>query len=161
VPVAPFDNLSQRARDLALNRGCAAQLVFAAFLVGILEIGAAPGRPSSSSAAAAAHNVLKSGSNRLSAGEVRQFWRVLVETGPSEPFHCNRLRAKLRFGRGPIPLYRVTAAPSPPGNGPGAGLKRSSVPSSEHFSDDSVVAACLQIHVLARRSIDPSERTKV
>ena len=53
--------------------------------------------PSSSGTAVAAHSVLKSGSNRLSAGEVRQFWRVLVETAPSEPFHWLRLRAKPRF----------------------------------------------------------------
>ena len=30
-------------------------------------------------------------------GEVRQFWRVLVETAPSEPFHWLRLGAKPRF----------------------------------------------------------------
>ena len=29
--------------------------------------------------------------------EVRQFWRVLVETAPSEPFHWLRLGAKPRF----------------------------------------------------------------
>ena len=73
------------------------------FLMGILEVVSAPQIPSSSGTTVVAHSVLKSGSNRLSAGEVRQFWRVLVETAPSEPFHCNRLRAKLRFGRGPIP----------------------------------------------------------
>ena len=74
-----------------------AQLVFVPFLMGISEVVSAPQTPSSSGTAGAAHSVLKSGSNRLSAGEVRQFWRVLVETAPSEPFHWLRLGAKPRF----------------------------------------------------------------
>ena len=65
--------------------------------MGILEVVSAPPVPRSSGTAVAAHSVLKSGSNRLSAGEVRQFWRVLVETAPSEPFHWLRLGAKPRF----------------------------------------------------------------
>ena len=77
-----------------------AQLVFVALLMDILEVVPAPPVPSSSGTAVAAHSVLKSGSNRLNrlaSGEVRQFWRVLVETAPSEPFHWLRLRAKPRF----------------------------------------------------------------
>ena len=90
-------SLTQRARDGGLSRGCTAQLVFVPFLMGILEVVSAPPVPSSSGTAVAAHSVLKSGSNRLSTGEVRQFWRVLVETAPSEPFHWLRLGTKPRF----------------------------------------------------------------
>ena len=79
-------SLTQRARDGGLSRGCTAQLVFVPFLMDILEVVSAPQIPSSSGTGVAAHSVLKSGSNRLSAGEVRQFWRVLVETAPRSRF---------------------------------------------------------------------------
>ena len=84
-------------RDGDQNCSCAAQLVVAPFLMTVIEVVSAPQVPSSSGTAVAAHSVLKSGSNRLSAGEVRQFWRVLVETAPSEPFHWLRLGTKPRF----------------------------------------------------------------
>ena len=89
--------MTQRGRDGGLSRGCTAQLVFVPLLMGILEVVSAPPVPSSSGTAVAAHSALKSGSNRLSAGEARQFWRVLVETPPSEPFHWLRLGTKPRF----------------------------------------------------------------
>ena len=89
--------MTQRARDGGLSRGCTAQLVYVPFLMTVIEVVSAPPVPSSSGTAVAAHSVLKSGSNRLAAGEVRQFWRVLVETAPSEPFHWQRLRTKRRF----------------------------------------------------------------
>ena len=87
----------QRARDGCPDHSrCAAQLAVVPFLMVVIEVGAAPQVPGSSSTAATAHNVLKSGSNRLSAGQVRQFWHVLVETATSGRFHCNSLGTKQR-----------------------------------------------------------------
>ena len=89
--------MAQRARDGGLSRGCTAQLVLVPFLMGILEVVSAPPVPSSSGTAVAAHSVLKIRLESARCREVRQFWRVLVETAPSEPFHWLRLGTKPRF----------------------------------------------------------------
>ena len=89
-----FDTESARWRPEPRLHGSASVCTV---LMDISEVVSAPPAPSSSGTAVAAHSVLKSGSNRLSAGEVRQFWRVLVETAPSEQFHWLRLGAKPRF----------------------------------------------------------------
>ena len=54
-------HLSRGARDHALDRGCGAQLVAVSFLIGVPEVGAAPGRPSAPSTAAVAPDVAQNG----------------------------------------------------------------------------------------------------
>ena len=63
-----------------LSRGCMAQLVFVPFLMGILEVGATPRRPSSSSTAATAHAVPHPGLS-LVAGSWRQFGTASARGG--------------------------------------------------------------------------------
>jgi hypothetical protein len=72
---------AQGARDTGLNRGWAAQLVFAPFLMGISEVGTAPGRPSGPSTAAAGTN---GGSARGARGWlVLAIWNAERETAAS------------------------------------------------------------------------------
>ena len=67
-----------------LGRGCMAQIVFAPFLVGIMEVGAAPRRPSSSSTAAGAHSVAFRAPSGLQCSKVAERPRG---TWPCNEFH--------------------------------------------------------------------------
>ena len=67
-----------------LGRGCMAQLVFAPFLMGIMEVGAAPRRPSSSSTAAGAHSVAFRAPSGLQCSKVAERPRG---TWPCNEFH--------------------------------------------------------------------------
>ena len=64
-----------------LGRGCMAQLVFAPFLMGIMEVGAAPRRPSSSSTAAGAHSVAFRAPSGLQCSKVAERPRGTNFTG--------------------------------------------------------------------------------
>ena len=70
----------------ALDHGCTAQLVFVPFLMGILEVGPTPRRPSSSSTAAVADVVPQNGLS-LVAGSRRQFDTARARWRPEPRLH--------------------------------------------------------------------------
>ena len=108
-------NLSQGAREGGLNRGCGAQLAFVPFLIGMIEVGSAQGRPSCPSTAAAAHFRPESRPESPARGSNSAIFHVLVPFAGWTEFHCNGLR-EFRVGDGANqPFDRRARAPHPPG----------------------------------------------
>jgi len=82
VPAGSWRQFGTASARGGLSRGCMAQLVFVPFLMCILEVGATPRRPSSSSTAATAHAVPHPGVS-LVAGSWRQFGTASARGGLS------------------------------------------------------------------------------
>jgi len=82
VPAGSWRQFGTASARGGLSRGCMAQLVFVPFLMCILEVGATPRRPSSSSTAATAHAVPHPGVS-LVAGSARQFGTASARGGLS------------------------------------------------------------------------------
>ena len=105
--------MAQGWRDGGMHRGCGAQLAFVPFLMGMLEVGAAQGRPSCARTAAAARAMVESLPESPARAPNSAIFQVLVPFAGWTGFHCNGLRG-FRVRDGATQTVRPSGGGAPP-----------------------------------------------